>query len=106
MVDKGVVDSLMAEQQQWQKMKYVPGPVGSLRDQAAAAGLELKVSECDELVFEGKAEGPSHPLDGARRPGPGSSRSICATSFCSKSTRQSEWSMTRKESSYSLDERT
>ena len=46
----------------WKRMKYIPGPIGSLRDQAAAVGLDLTIDAEDNLVLERK-----HGLQGWER---------------------------------------
>ena len=48
------------------KLKYVPGPVGALIDQAAIVGLNLVINSDNELEFQREGRGPI-PLIGWNR---------------------------------------
>lgn len=48
----------------WTKLKYVPGLVGSLVDQADAVGLKLEIHGNDKLVFAREGGRTSIPLTG------------------------------------------
>ena len=46
-----------------ERLKYVPGPIGSLIDQAAVVGLQLQINADNDLVF-GREEREPIPLIG------------------------------------------